>query len=1109
MTRKASALPPCPRCGGQLLPISLCDVCGSAAVLRGLEEIDRVVECPECHATSPAQVLCDGCQTRSLLADLPEADSTPPKCPSCATFLGPDDAACPTCGRSFRAAPAIPRRKERRSRRIRGDYDERQLRDILSIPGVNEALARVLLRQGYNAISKLKAAPEPELASIPEIGPAGARTLLRALATVPYVVPARRGDAFAEEEAECPLCACPTSLFASSCLDCGAFFDEEETDLETRERLAGEAPASLLSFYDLRLEDDPEDADLWYARGLLLESLGQDTGALESLERAKALSPGTRKVTVAITRLLSKTPPASGGSDRLRSMLHTMVEDVAFEQEMTAVQRSLGLEGPACPFCDEPVPPDARTCPACSMTLPSRTLPEAARPKVEEEQDLLASLLEDLRREARAPEPVAELEPSTPPTLDGMVQAFEESLSPEELEAAQGATLDWLMDELEESIGPEEAPSPAPPTHPSSSPAPASGLGARFHIPTSRGFLSRSRVQRRGFVNGAGSVNGRARVNGLVNGQGTGLVNGRGHVNGFVNGRGYVNGASVTLVRLPSPPRRTTFALVALGLVMGGLIGALLLVPSSVPSAPISIDGSFEDWTSVPSLDAATPSTNPRVGIARYALLSYRTSLFLFASTLAPTFEDPDGFDGVFFLLDADDDPWTGYSFAGVGADFVVEVYGNGTSRSAHLFEFPADAELNWSRRAPVTSLRAASGPGGVEVLLPLADLEPADPALLRAVVYADDFEGASSRGLGLLSTSAGAILLESRPLVTTVGPGPTEILEIRVRGLGLTPSDAWAVSSFRLRGTAGLTYDLSAESVSITRDQPEVAVRATVQVPGFFPGDAVTLEVLGANADRPVSVTGDAGRAYVIGPPPTKRIDGLFADWAGTSVPDADPEAVNNSNVDIVRSGAATDGTLAYFQVEVAGVLLEGRVPQRVARPVGPGGPGGPPGPSTPPPRRTGEDLLRMYVDMNGSDLQGADIEGILADVLVEVRGQAGAVTSTSLYTWSSGWRKVPGAPIVIAKNSTAIEGSILIAPGWNGTRVVFEATDWSGIRDVTEPIAVVYEPPTPLVPVVPITIAAPEFELAAAPLLGTAALVLLLRRRRARGSAGPREGT
>jgi len=452
--------------------------------------------------------------------------------------------------------------------------------------------------------------------------------------------------------------------------------------------------------------------------------------------------------------------------------------------------------------------------------------------------------------------------------------------------------------------------------------------------------------------------------------------------------------------------------------------------------------------------DAATVAFDANVSIARYASLLDHDSLYLFASMKGGTLGDATGYDGVDFLIDADGNASTGFAFAGIGADSVIEVFGgNHSVAGARLYSFPADSEVNWSRRQPGASVQAASSAGGLEVKVSTYDLDRFDASGFRVMVYADDFLGASSRSLAALSPSEGAILLDIRSLTPVVGTGTTPLLEIRARALGITQSSTWQVSNFRFNRTAGLTLSLSAESVNLTQGRPEDTIIVSVSAPGFFSGDVVDVTVLGATGAVPVFVHGSAVRAYVTAPASQIKIDGLFADWTSRDVPDTDPKAVRDPDLDIVRYGAATSNGTAFFHVHVAGTMLGGGIPERLLKtPVyaGNGSSGG----TTILPRRTGEDILLVFLDANISDSRGFAIGGIFADYLIEIRGQGGLITSKSVSMWSNGWIHQTGITVAAEKDQADIEGSLLVA-SLNNTRIVIESTDWASGGDVTIPVA------------------------------------------------------
>ena len=162
----------------------------------------------------------------------------------------------------------------------------------------------------------------------------------------------------------------------------------------------------------------------------------------------------------------------------------------------------------------------------------------------------------------------------------------------------------------------------------------------------------------------------------------------------------------------------------------------------------------------------------------------------------------------------------------------------------------------------------------------------------------------------------------------------------------------------------------------------------------------------------------------------------------------------VKDPDLDIVRYGAATSNGTAFFHVHVAGTMLGGGIPERLFKSpvyVGNGTSGGG---ATILLRRTGEDLLLMFLESNSSNPRGFVIGGIFADYLVEIRGEGGRITSKSVYSWQNRWILQPGILVNAAKDETDIEASLPISD-LRGTQIVVQSTDWTSAGDTTIPLA------------------------------------------------------
>src|SRR2546427_9863175 len=388
MTPNVENLGPCSSCGGKLFPFILCEACGAATILREARQLENQATCPECGARNPWQLICDQCHSRFRA---PAAEEAPP-------------AANLETKPQTVAAPA-----GRPKRRINGESDPASLVHLLKVLGLDPSRAQALIDRGYDALWKIARTSVDELARIPEGGPVAAHKMLASLHLIKYTPPRRTKEEIAQDEYECPLCGCITSMFAPACPECGAAVDEEEMDEAIPQQFAVEGDAALLAFYDARLTDKPENPDLLYARGLALQTMGRTDEAIAALDRAATAAPDERKIKVAQLRIQAKELRKPDAAEKLRSTASSLLDDVAWDQEVAELDDLISGEGPACPSCGSTVPGNVALCPSCGARLIAAPPELAAKPAPRGAPEL-AILVDDL-----------------------LVGELEKSLSPEEL----------------------------------------------------------------------------------------------------------------------------------------------------------------------------------------------------------------------------------------------------------------------------------------------------------------------------------------------------------------------------------------------------------------------------------------------------------------------------------------------------------------------------------------------------------------------------------------------------------------------------------------------------------------------------------------------------
>ena len=156
---RISELRDCPLCFGRIMPLSVCESCGSLAVRDGIEEVGPQIACEDCGAANPSHFACSACNARFPYGDIVKAEG--PTCPLCRSPVPPDVTLCPTCGAVLPLGGIADARPKRR---IRGEYGEEDIHEIRRIPGVDRPRAEALCAAGYNALWKISRASADALA---------------------------------------------------------------------------------------------------------------------------------------------------------------------------------------------------------------------------------------------------------------------------------------------------------------------------------------------------------------------------------------------------------------------------------------------------------------------------------------------------------------------------------------------------------------------------------------------------------------------------------------------------------------------------------------------------------------------------------------------------------------------------------------------------------------------------------------------------------------------------------------------------------------------------------------------------------------------------------
>ena len=412
--------------------------------------------------------------------------------------------------------------------------------------------------------------------------------------------------------------------------------------------------------------------------------------------------------------------------------------------------------------------------------------------------------------------------------------------------------------------------------------------------------------------------------------------------------------------------------------------------------------------------------------------------------------------ESYYLLVDSDNSSSTGYDMGAIGAEYMLQLTGwNHTVESSSLSRYSSSSDrLNWNAWDSLGSLSHSTNGDRIEACaaMPITLGNSA-----RFMMLSKDWmeRGAVSYAAPLKGT---VLLIEQDPTDEVASDGLVPKLNsVNVLTLRLTSE----VGS----GTVE-QIDLVAEGAPVVaqtmgfslKDGETRVVTIAVDTSVATIGQDISVELLNSGVVSSydcVEIVGTGASAYVSSPPTTITIDGAFADWEGRLSTDLDTIPVTKPSVDIDKVGNVSNSGDSYFYISVEGEICSGAyVPAKVAKPSGSGGGGG--GVVTPT-RQTAEDIMRIYVDSDKSNLTGQqvtlDSKLIGADQLIEVKGLFGKITSTKEFDYSQSSKWTETNDVVKAVNDAQRMEIGVTAASLDGSSdidFIVESTSWKGQEDL-----------------------------------------------------------
>ena len=718
--------------------------------------------------------------------------------------------------------------------------------------------------------------------------------------------------------------------------------------------------------------------------------------------------------------------------------------------------KEAGKESFKCPTCGEDVGIGGEYCPNCGADIGEEVrwasqiedleheisvkgeTPEETQPGTIEEEFPPTDIIEPAAAESVIEAPEDELELQEQPE-ETVADTSEEPQVPISLEAAKSRFFD-LREERSKQSDEEISPKAAMKT-----PA-VDAQKERVYRKTTEGLVNGTR---KGAINGlgVGRVNG-TRQQGRVNGTKQGRVNG--------TGRGQVNGNKmpVDLAEAEAGPSR-------LRMMVGGrfqvwqlltiMIVAMLVVASAVTyftviagKDMITIDGVYSDWDSVPAYSFSQVIPGELNGINEgkiyYGKAGTTNKLYLYAELQNNLFAGTD-VSTLYAFIDSDANPATGYNASeSLGADLMIAISGwNGIVNSSSQLRFISSQDRSdWNSWESYSRAPCSMSGGSIEISSSVTTVEP-------LVQFVTSIGGMESRSP--LMSPSGTILAKQTPLVdgSLAQISSPSVLKVSLIAMGV-PDEDYVVQPYLVNGT-GQSVQSATMSISTST---WTTVDLAADVSALRLGDGFKFEFTGVATgfQGPVDVIGRPSTGYYMQYPSQIVVDGLFADWNARKILDYDSVAVKNSDIDIEEYGAATQNGSHFMYVGTAGKTFEGAdVPEQRVKDVG-GEPGGSPGVRL---KKTGEDLLRAYIDIDLAPTNGrivkAENKSIRADWLIEIYGRNGIATSSSVMKWSSpdNWTVIGEIEkIGIGENGVEFSVSKALLGNLTNSEMIFQTTDW-----------------------------------------------------------------
>lgn len=720
-----------------------------------------------------------------------------------------------------------------------------------------------------------------------------------------------------------------------------------------------------------------------------------------------------------------------------------------------------------CPKCNGLLNSESESCPTCNANLVTNKEELSKVFDKEIEEAAVHSFVKDIPIEKPAHEKAEEV-----PLIRGLLESL---TTPEPQEADQSIPPVKDQDVSSQSLSSKE-PKYMEYTKASEYIEPQIPLSGQKGL--SNGTITDHKRVQTGFTNGM--------TNGITNGLKALRM---GITNGITDGNGITNGLRSKRTNARSGQNKLKIVIVPM------LVLLLVLSPyilTSISKAPegIKIDGKFGDWNGVTTAydqNEAVPF-NPNVDIIDYRVDDRQVELSFYLKVDGlMLIGEPGGkklVDTAYIFIDKDQNHDSGYYVNGIGADYMIEIYGWGGQvirSSLHIYNY---IEQDWNLWEWVDYIDSAVKDSELETKMPYSALYMKIGDAVDVLFYMQSWDGFDDFSDTVISNEVGILQIEQQGIGEDVILGndnrmlrldikainsDISFIELSVKRTGLaSDTDTSAVRLEDENGNAIAIGTISANRVTFRRSLvfPHGQSRTLFVVVDINP-NANAENSIGFYIEHNHDVLIESGtvsikrikseelhfeNSYILSIPDNIIIDGAFADWNDKFILNDTDSDTARSNLDIIKYGVSNTETQAAFYLHVEDEICGGYVVPYWNKRTKPEpeiyeGEGGGIGQEIPP--KTGEDLVYIFIDTD-SDSGYKGYLPVRANYMIEIKGRYNKIISARYYEWTGrgvyDWMWTQRGSVDVGLDSQRMEVGIdWIDIGINPFSQYFEAFIWT----------------------------------------------------------------